>query len=272
MILAQITDTHIKVPGALAYRKVDTAAHLRRAVQRMNAEDPLPDLVVFTGDLVDFGRAEEYAHLRRIIDELRAPYILLPGNHDERGELRAAFPDHAYLGRDGFVQYVIEDRPLRLVALDTLIPGQGGGTLCDERLAWLDRALAAAPQRPTVVMMHHPPFRTGIAGMDRQGLANADRFAAVIARHRQVERIICGHLHRSIQARVGGALASTCPAPCHQVALDLRPEAPLGFALEPPGYQLHVWFEGQGLVTHTVAIGDYGPKHPFRDGMGQLID
>jgi 3',5'-cyclic AMP phosphodiesterase CpdA len=272
MILAQVTDTHVKLPGRLAYQRVDTGAHLARAVAALNALDPQPDLVALTGDLVDFGKPEEYEHLRAILGPLRAPYVLLPGNHDERAALRAGFPDHDYLPRDGFLQYATDAGPLRLVALDTVIPMRGDGELCTERLAWLDRTLAGAPDRPTVVMMHHPPFLTGIAHMDEQGLAGREGFAAVIARHRQVERIICGHLHRSIQCRVAHTVASTCPAPCHQVALDLRPNGPSAFVLEPPGYQLHQWIDGTGLVTHTAVIGGFDGPHPFHDARGRLID
>jgi 3',5'-cyclic AMP phosphodiesterase CpdA len=272
MILAQVTDTHIKLPGKLAYRRVDTGAHLARAVAALNALEPQPDLVALTGDLVDFGQPEEYAHLRAILAALRAPYLVLPGNHDDRAALRAAFPEHDYLGGSGFIQYATDRGPLRLVALDTVIPGRGDGELCAERLAWLDRTLAGASHRPTVVMMHHPPFLTGIAHMDEQSLADRDRFAEVIGRHRQVERIICGHLHRSIQCRVAHTVASTCPAPCHQVALDLRADGPSAFVLEPPGFQLHQWIEGTGLVTHTAVIGEYDGPHPFHDAAGRLID
>ena len=272
MIFAQLTDTHIKLPGRLAYRKVDTAAHLARAVAALNALEPQPALVALTGDLVDFGKPEEYAYLRELLAPLRASYRLLAGNHDDRAGLRAGFPQHDYLGKSGFVQYAMDAGPLRLVGLDTLIPLRGEGELCAERLAWLDRTLAAAPGRPTVVMMHHPPFETGLGHMDRQGLSGRDGFAAVIARYPQVERVICGHLHRSIQCRVAHTFASTCPAPCHQVALDLRPDGFAGFALEPPGYQLHCWIEGSGLVTHTAVIGEFDGPYPFRDAQGRLID
>jgi 3',5'-cyclic AMP phosphodiesterase CpdA len=272
MILAQLTDTHVKLPGKLAYRKVDTAAHLARAVAAVNALDPEPEVVALTGDLVDFGTPAEYEHLRAILAPLRAPYLLLAGNHDDRDALRTAFPEHDYLPRTGFLQYAIDRGPLRLVALDTVIPMRGDGELCATRLAWLDRTLAAAPERPTVVMMHHPPFVTGIAHMDAQGLAGREGFAAVIARHHQVERIVCGHLHRSIQCRVAHTVASTCPAPCHQVALDLRADGPSAFVLEPPGYQLHRWIDGAGLVTHTAVIGEFDGPYPFHDAAGRLID
>ncbi len=271
MIIAQITDTHIRIPGKLAYRRVDTAKYLAEAVAHLNALDPLPDLVAMTGDLVDFAKPEEYAHLAALIAPLKVPVYLVPGNHDGRDELRQAFPAHRYLPRDGFLQYTVEDWPVRLVAMDTLIPGEGGGELCDVRLAWLEKTLAAQPKRPTVVMMHHPPFRTGIDFMDGHGLKNREGFAAVIARHPQVERIVAGHLHRSIQCRVGGTFASTCPSPAHQIHLDLRADAPLGFAMEPPGYQLHVWYPQTGLVTHTAVIGRFDGPYPFREPKGELI-
>jgi 3',5'-cyclic AMP phosphodiesterase CpdA len=144
------------------------------------------------------------------------------------------------------------------------VPGDGGGLVCAERRAWLDARLAEAPGRPTVVFMHHPPFATGIAGMDRYGLAEADALAAVVARHPHVERVLCGHLHRSIQARWAGTIASTAPATAHQVALDLRADSRAAFTLEPPGYQLHLWRPATGLVTHTAHVGDFAGPFPFR--------
>ena len=59
--------------------------------------------------------------------------------------LRAAIAADGYLPADGFLQYAIEDYPVRLVALDTLIPGEAGGLLCSARLAWVDHVLALAP-------------------------------------------------------------------------------------------------------------------------------
>ncbi len=266
MQIAQISDMHVRVPGKLLMGRVDTAGFLAAAVAAVNRLEPPVDLVLMTGDLVEGGKPEEYAHLARLIAPLKAPVFLIPGNHDAREALRDGFPAHRYLPREGFLQYVLEDWPVRIVALDTLIPGEGGGELCTERLAWLERALAAAPTRPTIVMLHHPPFITGIPHMDRYGLANADGFAAVIARHPNVERIVAGHLHRSIQARVGGTVATTCPSSAHQIALDLVPGTPLRYVFEPPGFQLHIWSEGAGLVTHTVPIGDFEGPYPYGRG------
>jgi 3',5'-cyclic-AMP phosphodiesterase len=156
---------------------------------------------------------------------------------------------------------VIEDHPLRIVALDTLVPGEVGGALCAERLLSLDRVLAAT-DRPTLVLMHHPPFVTGVGRMDQNGLSGSASFAEIVLRHPNIERIICGHLHRPIESRFAGTVAGTAPSTAHQIVLDLRPEALLSFAFEPPGYQLHYWRKGASLVTHTVAIGDWpGPYY-----------
>ncbi len=216
--------------------------------------DPLPDVVLCTGDLVDEGSPEEYAVLVPMLAALPMPCYLVPGNHDHRENLRKAFVSHSYLPRDGFLHYAVDLGPLRLIALDTHVPGAPGGQLCPERLAWLDARLSEAPDRPTVLMMHHPPFRTGIERMDEMGLEGSEGMAEVVRRHPQVERILCGHLHRPIVKRFGNTVASTCPSTAHQVVLDLRREGRLAIVDEPPACQLHLWNEGLGLVSHTSYI------------------
>jgi 3',5'-cyclic AMP phosphodiesterase CpdA len=271
MLIAQITDTHLKLPGKLAYKRVDTAQMLRDCVAELLKLDPQPDLIVHTGDLTDFGLPDEYANLKAILAPLQAPFLAIPGNHDEREAMRQAFARDGYLPAHGFLQYVVERGPLRFVGLDTVVPGQGGGELCAERLAWLDTTLAEKRDMPTLVLMHHPPFLTGIAHMDRIGLTGRDGFAAVMRRHDQVEAILCGHVHRPIHARVGGRAAMVSPSPAHQVALDLRPEGPSAFRLEPPGYMLHRWQDRQ-LVSHVAVVGDWPGPFPFFDSTGKLIE
>jgi 3',5'-cyclic AMP phosphodiesterase CpdA len=231
--------------------------------------------VLITGDLVDRGSDAEYELLAQLIAPLSTqghlPVYLIAGNHDERDALRRNFPAHTYLRQWApFVQYAIDAHALRIVALDTVIPGQGGGLVCAERLDWLNRTLSQAPEQPTVIIMHHPPFVTGIGHMDRVGLDNSDALEAVVRRHPQVERVLCGHLHRSIQARFGGTVASTCPSTAHQVALDLSSPSPDNFVMEPPGYQLHYW-NGKQLVTHTAVLGDFAGPYPVRTA-GKLSD
>jgi len=262
MILAQLSDPHIVAAGKLfrcpmqgtqpdaerARLEFDTAPYLARAVASLNALVPWPDVTVVTGDLVDHGEPDEYEQLRHLLAPLSMPVFVIPGNHDAREPLREAFRDARYLPAEGYLQFAIEDYPVRLVALDTLVSGQHGGMLCAERLGWLDTALAAQLDRPTVILMHHPPFATGITYMDNFGLDNAAGLAEIVARHPQVERILCGHLHRTIDRRFAGTVAGTAPSTAHQIRLNLVADARISFIFEPPGYQLHLWQQDSGLV------------------------
>ncbi|HEX4585151.1 MAG TPA: phosphodiesterase [Burkholderiaceae bacterium] len=262
MLLCQITDLHVTAGRAPAYGRVDTAACLERCVQCIVGLDPRPDLVIATGDLVDEPGVQSYGLLREILRGLPQPVYLLPGNHDERRALRAAFAQHAYLqGAGEFLQYAVADHPVRLLALDTVIPGQPGGRLCPQRLQWLERRLGES-DTPTVIALHHPPFATGIGHMDQMALEDPAQLARIVRRYPQVQRIICGHLHRPIQALFAGTLASVCPSTAHQVLLDLQPGSAARFVMEPPAFQLHRW-DGRTLVTHTAYTGHYDGPYPF---------
>lgn len=263
-IVCQISDLHVATGGRLAYGVVDTAALLKRCVAHILDLPQQPAVVIITGDLADLGVAEEYALLRELIAPLTMPVCLLPGNHDDRDALRAAFPDHDYLNQfPPFIQYAIEEHALRIVAIDTVVPRESHGELCAERLSWLARTLAAQPSRPTLLIMHHPPFTTGIGHMDDIGLADPRPLARIVAQHPQVERVLCGHLHRSIQTRFAGTIACTAPSTAHQVTLDLARDAAATFTLEPPGYLLHAWSAATGVVTHTAFAGEFGGPYSF---------
>ena len=264
MLICQLSDTHVSLPGKRLYDRVDTAAHLAAAVDAVVKLNPQPDIVLVTGDLVDAGGAGEYAHLRELLAPLSMPVFLIPGNHDRRERLLEAFPDHAYLRQSlPFIQYAIEDFPVRILALDTVVPGKPGGSLDETRLRWLDSKLAAAPVRPTIVMMHHPPFPTFIHWMDGMGLADSSGLHAIVKRHPQIERILCGHLHRPIQSRWAGTLASSAPSTAHQVTLDLSDGAPESFIMEPPAFQLHHWDAANGVVSHTAYVGTFAGPYRF---------
>ena len=225
-LLLQLSDLHIREPGRLAYGRINTAPYLQQAVQSITRLPQRPDAVVITGDLTDFGRAAEYDHLRALLAPLGSmPIYLLPGNHDDRAALRRAFPEHAYLqsnnstDADGFIQYDIGFPGLRLLTLDTVVPHASHGSLCAKRIDWLADRLAEAPQTPTIVALHHPPFRAFLDYMDGIGLREgSDALADVVSRHPQVCRILCGHLHRSVQTRWAGTLVQTAPSTAHQFA------------------------------------------------------
>jgi 3',5'-cyclic AMP phosphodiesterase CpdA len=265
MLIAQLTDLHIRPRGMAANRVSETNMLVQRALRVVAAFRPQPDAVVITGDLTESGQPAEYAMLAGLLRQhLAMPVYVIPGNHDDRFALRQGLAHLPGVTSDPeFVQYVVDDLPVRLVLLDTLVPGTSHGELGPARLDFLDRALAAAPQRPTIVAMHHPPFVCGIGHMDRINLRDAAAFAAVIARHPQVERIICGHHHRPITTRVAHAIASIAPSVAHQVELTFDPDDPGAFVFEPPAFQVHRWTPTDGIVTHTAYVEAYPGPFPF---------
>jgi 3',5'-cyclic-AMP phosphodiesterase len=274
VLIAQISDLHIKPPGSLAYGRVDTAAALQRCVAALNELLPQPDFVVISGDLADTPTAEEYEYLKRLLKPLKVPFAGIPGNHDSRELMRAAFPLAPYASSSGPLNQRIEVGGLDLALLDSSVDGKPHGELDAATLQWLEATLLSSPQRPALVFLHHPPFKTGIWHMDRQNLLNASELAAVVRRHPRVQLIAAGHVHRATLTMFAGVPTTICPAPNHAVDLDLAELREPSFKVEPPAFHLHSWFPGEGfgrLVTHQVPIGDFDGPHPFFGPDGKLL-
>jgi 3',5'-cyclic-AMP phosphodiesterase len=274
LLIAQISDLHIKQRGELAYRRVDTAAALTRCIATLNHFAPRPDLVVISGDLVDTPLAGEYEHLKELLAPLDLPFAAIPGNHDIRELMRAALPDLGYAQPSGALHSVRKIGDVDIMLVDSTVPGAAHGALDGASLDWLDTVLGASTTRPALLFLHHPPFITGITHMDVQNLRNADALAALIRKHPRARLIAAGHVHRATLTTLAGIAATICPAPNHAVALDLDAHLPPSFAIEPPAFHLHAWFPNDdfgSVVTHTVPIGEFDGPHPFHGADGRLL-
>lgn len=264
MLIAQLSDPHIRPADTLYQGLVDSNAQFRTAIRQVNALDPQPDLVLLSGDLVDEGTTTEYDMARRLLRDLQAPLLVIPGNHDDREKFRTAFADHAYLPESGPLHFVADDLgPVRVIGFDVTQPGLHHGAIDDAAAAWLEAALAREPQRPTIVMMHQPPFISGIPYIDPYRCFDEARLATILARYPAVERVTCGHIHRFMQLRFGGTALCTAPSTTTAIALRLDPAAATASFLEPPAFLLHHWQAGTGLVTHLVPIGEFPGPYPF---------
>lgn len=265
MLLAHLSDLHVRPPGVRAYGVVESTMLTERALRAVAMLRPRPDAVVISGDLTDCGLATEYQVLAPLLRRhLRGMRVyLIPGNHDRRGNFRAALGEFPGVCADPeFVQYAVDDLPLRLVMLDSVVPGAGHGELCAARLDWLDATLSAAPHRPTMLVMHHPPILCGLKLADAINLHAADRLAGVLARHTQVERILCGHHHRPITGRLGHVIVCAAPSIAHQSEVALTDD--LGrFVLEPPAFQLHLLMPDGQIASHTVLVESFPGPYPY---------
>jgi len=247
-LIVQLSDPHI---GA-TWVEDDPVAALEAAVDTARRVCPSPEAVLVSGDLGDNAADAEYQQVRELVGRLGAPIYPLPGNHDRREPLRRAF-DLAGSGAEP-VQYAAELGPLRLVVLDSTRPGDDAGELDAERLRWLDAELSAHPDTPTLIAMHHPPLLTGIPAWDEIGLPDADRRALgdIVARHRQVRRLVAGHLHRTIVTSFAGTALVVVPSTYVQGKLDFEAQE-LQLAAEPPGFAIHAMTDGQ-LVSHIQPV------------------
>jgi 3',5'-cyclic AMP phosphodiesterase CpdA len=259
--IAQVSDLHLVEPGCLLSGGIDTAAFATSAVAFLNRLVPRPDLVLVTGDGVDGGTDTQYEFLKSVLSGLSMPFRLLAGNHDVPDRLVDWFPDEVVGFRQGRVDGTV-DGPVRVVALDSSRPGVPSGSLDAAQLSFLQDELHQDGS-PVIVALHHQPFRSGLAAMDRAGLDEASRagLAQVVSSASNVVRVACGHLHRTLVHPWANTLVSVAPSTAHALTFNLAERARLGWCFEPPAVLVHEWHSEDGMVTHHVTVGDF-PDHP----------
>jgi len=248
LLVAQISDTHILAPESDHPAAQLRGDCLRRTVADINQQQP--DAVVLTGDTVQHGQPEEYAHLRELLDSLEAPLFCVPGNRDDRDEMRAAFSDYDYVAGTGeFLHYAIEDFDTRLVGIDSTAAGERKGRFCESRQAWLDKTLKEQPDRATLLFIHHPPFDVGDHYVD--GYRRPEEAAAledIVNRQPQVTGLLCGHVHWPVAREWAGTQARIMPS----VAVDVRNGIDETEARGRPIYMLHRLSRAAGLVSRAL--------------------
>jgi Icc protein len=240
-LLAQISDPHLGEPpiGGAKPKKC-----LREVIAAIEALPDRVDAVLVTGDLAEHADPEEYALAAELIGALGAPFHVLPGNKDDRATMRRAFDLPG--GADAPLDYAVDLGPLRLVVVDSTIPGEDRGGFEPAQLEWLDATLADAPEQPTIVAMHQPPLVTGMADWDGVIMTAADRaaLAAVIGRHPQVRAIVGGHLHRVSASALAGRPVVVAPSTFVQARPDYGREK-IKLRDNFRGFLLHVLSEGE---------------------------
>lgn len=246
MLVAQISDTHI-LPQGHEHPAAELRANcLRQCVADINRQ--MANVVILTGDTVQHGQPEEYARLRELLAPLEIPLYLIPGNRDDKRQMRIAFDDHAYMSGTGeFMQYVIDDYDTRLVGIDSTLAGERKGRFCERRQAWLDKTLSEQPDRPTLLFIHHPPFDVDdhYVGGYRQP-EEATALEDIVGRHPQVIVMLCGHVHWQVDREWAGTQARIMPS----IAVDVRKGVDETEARGRPIYMLHR-LSAAGLVSEV---------------------
>ena len=252
MIIAQISDTHIALDTPDADQRL---CDLARVIDDINALDPAPDVIVHTGDIVHNGRSDEYAEAAAILARARAPVYVMAGNKDDRSNLLAAFAsEHGYLTAGSpFIDYAIEDFPVRLIMLDTLSAASNKGDFCPVRLARLAAMIEADAKKPIAIFMHHPPIEV-LVGPDRYHFEDLDTMQAVrdaLARSGRVIHIFSGHVHRPYAGHMGAIPVTVVTS----VATTLRRGEYPPSMKQVPIYAIHRHDPVSGFSTETRIAG-----------------
>lgn len=250
------SDPHM-VPSGTTIAGIDPATRLAAGIAHVNERHAGTDRVVVLGDLTHDGDPASSERIAGLLDRLVPPVSIIPGNHDDRDALRAAFPD-APVDDSGFLQQVIDVPEARLVLLDTLYPAPGeantthAGRLCEARMAWLEARLAEshAAGQPVQILMHHPPHPTGFANMDAIMLENGPAFYDLLVRYPVVRHIVCGHVHRTISGSHRGIAFTVFKSTAHQQPGIFDDEDSSLSVDEPAAYGL-LQISPDGVTAHS---------------------
>lgn len=217
-VVAHLSDPHLLAGEARQFGVIDTDAGLRRALARLARVDPPPRALVFTGDLADRAEPAAYARLCELVEPaaraMGAAVVWAMGNNDEREPYCAGlFGPDADPARPQ--DRVLEVDGLRIVALDTSVPGYHHGDLTGDQLAWLAEVLATPASSGTLLAMHHPPIPVPMmpaAAMIE--LEGQDALARVVAGS-DVRAILGGHFHFTSHGTFAGVPVSVASATCY---------------------------------------------------------
>lgn len=257
-VVAHVSDPHLLAGGRKQYGVVDPEAGLELALARLSRLDPRPQALVFTGDLADEAEPAAYARLREIVEPaaaaLGAQVVWVMGNHDER----AAYARELFGVESDATQDRVHDvAGLRVVSLDTSVPGYHHGELTDAQLAWLADVLSTPATHGTLLALHHPPIPIPMMpAAEVIELLDQHRLAEVLA-GTDVRCILGGHFHYSTYSTFAGIPVSVASATCYT-----SDPAPLErFVSGVDGHQavtmVHVYDD---RIVHTVVPVDEAPE------------
>ncbi|MFZ4895957.1 phosphodiesterase [Plantibacter sp. Mn2098] len=261
-VIVHLSDPHLLADGKRLYDALDVEANLLQALDQVERMGIVPDALVFTGDLTDLGEPDAYRRLRAHVEpaaaRIGAPIVWLMGNHDERAVMRTELLGLA--ASDEPIDGVWDFGGLRLIGLDSTVPGWHHGELTDAQLDWLRSILATPAPLGTIVAMHHPPVPSPMPFFDILELREQDRFAEVL-RGSDVRAILGGHLHYSTSGTFAGIPVSVASATCYSMNLSLPPYEVNGMFGGQSFNLVHVYEDG---ITHSVVpLGDHQTAATF---------
>lgn len=249
-----LTDIHMTEEGETLIG-LDPMKRFQRVLDHALAHHADVARLVVLGDLTHHGKAAEYARVQSVLDTCPMPVTVTMGNHDTRAALADAFGTHALT--DGFAQHAWTEGDTLFVLLDTADEENRaphhGGWMCDARLRWVTDQIASRSHTRIVAMMHHPPFATGLPGIDKINLSNGQALLDILKAANVPVQLVCGHVHRTITGMAQGCAFTVLKSPCHQMPLNLI-DASSGLSVDEPGAYGVLLLTDTEVVVHTQDV------------------
>ncbi len=246
--LLHISDTHILPNGYLVAKRLNTRKQLDTLVKYLieHAPEYGPiDALILSGDVSDDGSLESYSCFKEIILALNVPVYVVPGNHDLRENMRKSFLDEGYIPKEGRLNWHRNIGDIQLIGLDSLKEGFGEGELDSDTLFFLRTTLDRIDNAPVILMLHHPPFKSGIKFMDKIGLKTGlDEFKNIVKTYPGSMRIVCGHIHSIMVSTVENKTAISAPSPVSSFLFNVQMMHQLALWILGEGCFIHRWEEG----------------------------
>lgn len=257
MLIAHISDLHVlESPDPSNGSLAGNAARLHETIASICALQRAPDIAVITGDISHEGTEDDYAFCRSLLEKLPCPFLVIPGNHDDRKIMRQVFPIAGADADPDFYQFDCNAFPLRIIGIDTLEPGQVGGSIRPEKLDWIREALLHS-EKPVLILMHHPPYPFGHAdNPDMQCTDGSDALAEMIRKNARVAAILCGHLHLMTSSIFADVTALSAPSVAPAFKLDIGDSKLTGWCPSSPAFALHFLDRNAALTTHIIRVDE----------------
>lgn len=261
MRIIQLTDLHI-VKSGFAFREADSAQNLTQTIDYILRYDLRPDATVITGDVTNDGAIESYRTVQKELSRLQCPCYILPGNHDNRENLKRVFGEFGCVDAPADLNdaNLLETKEASLLFLDSTIPGKSYGGISQASLTWLKNHLPDK-QRTTLVFLHHAPFKTGYTLMDEPFVGESELLEML--RDRENTIVCCGHIHTGIVVRYAGTLCVACPPVSMMMSPDFSPAEGDTFYTGPASFAIHEITERQ-IRSYFCTVPGHENKGPFR--------
>ena len=266
--IVQLSDTHVCVPDCLLKNGFDSNHALKRAVEIINSEDYTIDCLLITGDMVEEGLEDEYVHLKQILNRLNRniPILFCLGNHDDIDAFSKVFLDRFpqmlkkcsmvdinCLDTEAGLNYCVNFQMSKLIVLDSSVKEEAWGKISSDTLEWLEKILSKAVTDTNILALHHPPVRCFSEVMDNIALKNPDELEELLLFYKNVQLIVCGHVHRSIFTSFAGSRIAFCPSVVFQYPIFLKRGNTVP-TVEQSGFLVHKFKKNFGWSTHLRLI------------------